>query len=126
MLNILLRCTNYTNYATRRQVLRRVPPCKTNIAIATNIASVRSKSSQPMEEIVSFPSSLEPNHETPVLLNSKQHAVGYLSKILNARVYDTAIETQLQEAKSLSMVRFCILLFSLFVSFLYCLLMGTN
>jgi hypothetical protein len=73
--------------------------------LAANIVAVRHKSSQPMEEIVSFPSSSEPDQQTPVLLNSKQHAVGYLSKILNARVYDTAIETQLQEAKSLSMVR---------------------
>jgi hypothetical protein len=42
---------------------------------------------------------------TPLLLNSKEHAVGYLSKILNARVYDAAIETELQEAKNLSTVR---------------------
>eukprot|EP00591_Stephanopyxis_turris_P013988 CAMPEP_0195532766 /NCGR_PEP_ID=MMETSP0794_2-20130614/39070_1 /TAXON_ID=515487 /ORGANISM="Stephanopyxis turris, Strain CCMP 815" /LENGTH=586 /DNA_ID=CAMNT_0040665109 /DNA_START=155 /DNA_END=1915 /DNA_ORIENTATION=+ len=38
----------------------------------------------------------------PVLLNAKEHAVGYLSKILNARVYEAAIETELQEAKNLS------------------------
>jgi len=35
-------------------------------------------------------------------MNSKMHAVGYLGKILNARVYDAAIETQLQHAPSLS------------------------
>jgi hypothetical protein len=40
----------------------------------------------------------------PVLLNSKEHAVGYLSKILNARVYEAAIETELQHARNLSAV----------------------
>jgi hypothetical protein len=39
-----------------------------------------------------------------VLLNAQEHAVGYLSKILNARVYEAAIETELQEAKNLSSV----------------------
>jgi len=38
-------------------------------------------------------------------LNAREHAVGYLSKILNARVYDAAVETELQEAKNLSAVR---------------------
>ena len=40
----------------------------------------------------------------PILLNSKEHAVGYLSRILNARVYEAAIETELQHAKNLSAV----------------------
>jgi hypothetical protein len=70
--------------------------------------------SVPRQEVIRFPSSLAtpcailPQVEeasTPVLLNSKEHAVGYLSKILNARVYDAAIETELQEAKNLSTVR---------------------
>lgn len=53
-------------------------------------------------EYISFPSS---NVESkPVLLNAREHVVGYLSKILNARVYDVAIETELQEAKNLSAV----------------------
>lgn len=43
--------------------------------------------------------------ETPILMNAKEHVVGYLSKILNARVYDAAIETELQHAKNLSTVR---------------------
>lgn len=68
------------------------------------VQAIRFKSSQPVEDVVTFPSSEDPDHETPVLLNSKEHAVGYLSKILNARVYDAAIETQLQEAKNLSAV----------------------
>jgi hypothetical protein len=63
----------------------------------------------PRQEIVRFPSStvtkVTEETTTPVLLNSKEHAVGYLSKILNARVYDAAIETELQEAKNLSTVR---------------------
>lgn len=116
MFNILRQYTTSSSAqvtSRRALLLRRVPLNQKNVA--ANIVAVRHKSSQPMEEIVSFPSSSEPNHETPVLLNSKQHAVGYLSKILNARVYDTAIETQLQEAKSLSMVRIVSILWCLFV-----------
>ena len=61
-------------------------------------------------EVVKFPAvdRNDPsyNSETqPVLLNSKEHAVGYLSRILNARVYEAAIETDLQHAKNLSAVR---------------------
>jgi hypothetical protein len=59
-------------------------------------------------EKISFPaaSSADPDEleYQPVLLNSKEHAVGYLSKILNARVYEAAIETELQHAKNLSAV----------------------
>jgi hypothetical protein len=60
-------------------------------------------------EVISFPavdkSSAAYNTEMkPVLLNPKEHVVGYLSKILNARVYDAAIETELQHAKNLSAV----------------------
>ncbi len=58
---------------------------------------------QAVQEVVRFrpqePATL------PVILDSKEHVVGYLSKILNARVYDAAIETELQHAKNLSTVR---------------------
>lgn len=59
------------------------------------------------KEIIHFPASDRKsptyNSETkPVLLNAKEHAVGYLSKILNARVYEAAVETELQHAKNLS------------------------
>ena len=71
----------------------------------------------PQHEVVRFPSSVKSkssdiaantakDESVPILLNSKEHAVGYLSKILNARVYDAAIETDLQEAKNLSSVRY--------------------
>jgi hypothetical protein len=61
-------------------------------------------------EVINFPavdkSSPAYNAELkPVLLNPREHVVGYLSKILNARVYDAAIETELQHAKNLSAVR---------------------
>ena len=59
-------------------------------------------------EVVSFPvtgDAPEQVDSKPVLLNSKEHAVGYLSRILNARVYEAAVETDLQEAKNLSAVR---------------------
>jgi hypothetical protein len=61
-------------------------------------------------EVVKFPA-VDPDdpsynlETTPVLLNAKEHAVGYLSRILNARVYEAAIETELQHAKNLSAVR---------------------
>ena len=65
-----------------------------------------------MEEYIDFPVAHETgdsnaaHHQQvykPVLLNAKQHVVGYLSRILNARVYDAAIETELQHAKNLSL-----------------------
>ena len=55
------------------------------------------------EELIHFPSD-DRDVPTPVLLNAKEHAIGYLSKILNARVYEAAIETDLQHAKNLSAV----------------------
>ena len=55
-------------------------------------------------EFISFPVKAG-DEQHPVLLNAQEHAVGYLSKILNARVYDAAIETELQHAKNLSAVR---------------------
>ena len=53
-------------------------------------------------EMIKFPSA--DGEGKPVLLNAQEHAVGYLSKILNARVYDAARETELQHAKNLSAV----------------------
>ena len=70
----------------------------------------KSSASAVVDEVVEFPdhgesSKLSSSSSTkPVLLNSKEHAVGYLSKVLNARVYDAAIETELQHAKNLSAV----------------------
>jgi hypothetical protein len=94
---------NILRSATQTRSLVRKIPHRNNVA--ASLTAMRFKSTQPAEDVVKFPSSSDADHETPVLLNSKEHAVGYLSKILNARVYDAAIETQLQEAKSLSMVR---------------------
>lgn len=77
-----------------------------------------------IHDIVNFPSSSSSTKDsmkgsyTPVLLNSKQHAVGYLNRILNARVYEAAIETQLQHAKSLSTVRIFLCLLLSWVFFL--------
>lgn len=61
------------------------------------------------EELIDFPAvdRDDPDYNTetkPVLLNAKEHAIGYLSRILNARVYEAAIETDLQHAKNLSNV----------------------
>ena len=61
------------------------------------------EASSDTSEMVSFPA--VDNESKPVLLNSKEHAVGYLSRILNARVYEAAVETELQSAKNLSSVR---------------------
>ena len=63
-------------------------------------AGDNSSSAAGAKEAIQFPEA------TPVVLDSKEHVVGYLSKILNARVYDAAIETELQEAKNLSHVRY--------------------
>ena len=61
-------------------------------------------------DVVSFPVSSGDSDDTesqPILLNASEHAVGYLSRILNARVYEAAVETELQEAKNLSAVGTC-------------------
>lgn len=71
---------------------------KSQAAIATDDAN---ENDNPADEVVGFPSD-EKGVEVPVLLNSKEHAVGYLSKVLNARVYEASIETELQHAKNLS------------------------
>jgi hypothetical protein len=110
-----------------RQVARKTARTRfsfTSIYVPTN-ERTRSKSTQPavaynddnssikrggIQEKVAFPSSSEEGEKT-VLLNSREHAVGYLSKILNARVYDAAIETELQHAKSLSTVCISVLVF---------------
>ena len=67
------------------------------------------KDGQAATDIVSFPvggKQAKLVESQPVLLNSKEHAVGYLSRILNARVYEAALETELQQAENLSTVRF--------------------
>ena len=66
---------------------------------STATADLVHKTPQVASEAVSFT-----GQEKPVILNSKEHVVGYLSKILSARVYDAAIETELQHAKNLSEV----------------------
>jgi hypothetical protein len=70
--------------------------------VVSSMSSTMLDASGDVREAVSFPSG-EP--QQPVMLDSKEHVVGYLSKILNARVYDAAIETDLQLAKNLSTVR---------------------
>ena len=57
-------------------------------------------------EVVTFPTKVSGNEiqDQPILLDAKKHAVGYLNRILNARVYEAAIETELQHAKNLSTV----------------------
>lgn len=74
-----------------------------------------------VEELIDFPSvgrnnSKHEKENVPILLNSKEHAIGYLNRILNARVYEAAIETELQHAQNLSTVR----LEDLMAWFLFC------
>jgi len=64
-------------------------------------------SSTSPSEAIPFPALANPSPDNntdnqPILLNSKEHVVGYLNKILNARVYEAAIETDLQHAVNLS------------------------
>lgn len=105
--------------STTRSIVRKVAPFR---SVTSATWRFKSSSAIPDEdshsyafdengetaEFVDFPVSGKNTTEAikqPVLLNAKEHAVGYLSKILNARVYDAAIETDLQEAKNLSSVR---------------------
>lgn len=89
------------------------------MACLANVVLSRSKSSSASayefpdqvdhrsEELIDFPVANEDHtggpSTKPVLLNAKEHVVGYLSRILNARVYDAAVETELQHARNLSM-----------------------
>lgn len=56
-----------------------------------------------LEESITFPDTSSEDAK-PILMNAGIHAIGYLSKVLNARVYEAAIETDLQLAKNLSAV----------------------
>lgn len=91
---------------------------KSTIAVSDSdeCSSYPSKTS----EILEFATSHNGDSEmTPVLLDAKEHVVGYLSRILNARVYDAAIETDLQHAKNLSSVRTLLLFVVVIVVFQY-------
>lgn len=62
-----------------------------------------------VKELIDFPSvgrnnSSNEKNNIPHLLNAKEYTIGYLNRILNARVYEAAIETELQPAKNLSML----------------------
>ena len=82
---------------------RKVLTCRKQLpAVACTTKAFKSTTAV-VDEVIEFPDSVE--ESKPVLLNSKEHAVGYLSKVLNARVYDAAIESELQHAKNLSAVR---------------------
>ena len=70
-----------------------------------NMESKKKFSESAVEEFIEFPDGKHISmQEKPVLLNSKEHAIGYLNKVLNARVYEAAIATELQLAKNLSVV----------------------
>jgi hypothetical protein len=99
-----------TSVEERYAVPREGPPKVPEQKYALNEdGDVPSRINVSNSEIINFPAAdpEDPNYNadtTPVLLNAKEHVVGYLSKILNARVYDAAIETELQHAKNLSAV----------------------
>jgi len=76
-------------------------------------------------EFISFPPTSDDADQKgiesqPLLLNAKEHVVGYLSRILNARVYDAAVETDLQHAKNLSTVRLRAMPVSFVGTYCYC------
>ena len=89
-----------------KRVLSALPRNRTKSTSAQEEVDGSFQTSESTSEIVSFPVSGESDKNgvdsKPVLLNSKEHAVGYLGKVLNARVYEAAIETELQEAQNLS------------------------
>lgn len=77
----------------------------TNSASQSYVPPFDEEGNAKSSEFVSFPAGDgDSNESKPVLLNAKEHVVGYLSRILNARVYEAAIETDLQHAKNLSSV----------------------
>jgi len=72
-----------------------------------SVANEGAKTTSLDSEVLSFPATSNPSPDNsleyqPVSSNSKEHVVGYLNKILNARVYEAAIETELQHAENLS------------------------
>mmetsp|Transcript_6132 Transcript_6132/g.17499 ORF Transcript_6132/g.17499 Transcript_6132/m.17499 type:complete len:581 (+) Transcript_6132:154-1896(+) len=102
-------------FATTRHILRKVaaPRASASTAWRFKSSTIPEEDSHvyafdedgEIAEFVDFSGSGKAANEReqkPILLNAREHAVGYLSKILNARVYEAAIETELQEAKNLS------------------------
>lgn len=120
-------CTTARRFVSNQAVARACassrgwPSASAAAAAATTTTTTRLKSSSVQEndsyafdengeassDAAAFPTAGRHQDEVdskPVLLNAKEHADGYLSAILNARVYEAAIETELQEAKNLSSV----------------------
>lgn len=82
--------------ALRRVQLRRLagmpaPPCSRSKSSSTAPLPTRATETRVFQ-----------GEEKPVILDSSKHAVGYLSDILNARVYDVVNETPLELASNLS------------------------
>mmetsp|Transcript_24806 Transcript_24806/g.58205 ORF Transcript_24806/g.58205 Transcript_24806/m.58205 type:complete len:603 (-) Transcript_24806:66-1874(-) len=77
-----------------------------SICEKTTTGSTESMASATASQVVPFPvaatMSPDANVENEVSLNLKEKRVGYLNRILNARVYEAAIETELQHAENLS------------------------
>ena len=105
-------------FATTRHILRKVaaPRASASTAWRFKSSTIPEEDSHvyafdedgEIAEFVDFSGSgkaANQREQKPILLTAREHAVGYLSKILNARVYEAAIETELQEAKNLSTVR---------------------
>lgn len=84
-----------------RQSSRMISPLAGDSLRYMSTSSQEEKLSTEAQEVMEFPTA---DGTEAVLLNSKEHAVGYLSKILNAKVYEAAIETELQHAENLSKV----------------------
>jgi hypothetical protein len=84
--------------AARQLLSRNVGKTLESGVISAHTTPTRFKSSLPGR-------AREASRVRPCNDDAKEDAVGYLDKILNARVYEAAIETDLQEAKNLSAVR---------------------
>jgi hypothetical protein len=95
--NVALSCNSTTRFKSTIRSIEEEP----------NSRHAFDEDGRAPSDLVTFPSRGNNSSNIdnmPVLLNAKEHAVGYLSRILNARVYEAAIETDLQEAKNLSTV----------------------
>ena len=99
---------NHRDVVSRIADRYRLRSFSSSIRESTAADSNGSMTSTESSEVLPFPvaatASPDVNIENQVSLNSKERRVGYLNRILNARVYEAAIETELQHAENLSNV----------------------
>lgn len=87
------------------KVLLRSAPCRfLTRAEKTSTAAFRLKSTQAEVHDQDLEMTPDPYGDVKSIMLESEKFGGYLSKILSAKVYDAAVETELQEAENLSKV----------------------